>query len=679
MAIKLQAVLAAWKSFDLNTTQHELDETASEITLKQDESDVSRKKLVELLKECKKNFPEESRKLSPMIKSFQNEVDFLSKRSKFAETSFLKNYQKFLDIIDPVPGLEYAIGLERKVCLQEELELENKRMKLTIKEYNEELKEVKNQDITIKSLKDKIKKFEDQMEVTMSNRMKELEKEYTAMYAEKENLLLETHDHGIQKVREVEERCQALQQSLEQSQSELFEVKAKLDDITEAKSSEIDILMNDLERANHQASVAQKQLSELQKSSETESTVGGGNKKDFNPDIHSIELSSLEAEVAGKDKEISQLIGDIKSLQTALANLKETSSTQILALQDEMHHAKMTITNYEARFSQQKDYEEVKRELAIIKSIEFACIDDLNSKSLPNSASSKPLELLLLEKNKTLQNENTTLKLRNEDIASKYDTLEKECSNLKSLTSEQSTLITQLESDLLSIQSMAQIPREATSQMDLLSEAVKSALPNVQSNNSPNLTYSHPSPQIFEEPPPSTASESLVSIISAQRERFKSRNEELEAELLAKGSQVTLIQNELDSLRADNIKLYEKIRFLQSYAGNTQPASDSFPESRYSNQYEHSLDPFRKFSQGEKQKRYSSLSPFEKITLSLGQLILKSKRARTVSFIYVSVLHCLVFLVLYKFAFDESNKRDFYSDCAKKFAEHMSDVHGQNT
>ena len=29
--------------------------------------------------------------------------------------------------------------------------------------------------------------------------------------------------------------------------------------------------------------------------------------------------------------------------------------------------------------------------------------------------------------------------------------------------------------------------------------------------------------------------------------------------------QVTLLQNEMDKLRSDNVKLYEKIRFLQSY------------------------------------------------------------------------------------------------------------------
>lgn len=30
------------------------------------------------------------------------------------------------------------------------------------------------------------------------------------------------------------------------------------------------------------------------------------------------------------------------------------------------------------------------------------------------------------------------------------------------------------------------------------------------------------------------------------------------------------LQNELDSLRADNIKLYEKIKFLQSYPGRVR-------------------------------------------------------------------------------------------------------------
>ncbi|MEQ2217225.1 Protein CASP, partial [Xenoophorus captivus] len=61
--------------------------------------------------------------------------------------------------------------------------------------------------------------------------------------------------------------------------------------------------------------------------------------------------------------------------------------------------------------------------------------------------------------------------------------------------------------------------------------------------------------------------DSLLSIISSQRERFRSRNQELEAENRSMQQTMQALQGELDSLRADNIKLYEKIKFLQSYPG----------------------------------------------------------------------------------------------------------------
>lgn len=666
MAIKLQTVLAAWKSFDLNATQRELDETASEITQKQDESDLSRKKLVEQLKEFKKNIPDETQKLAPLIKSFQNEVDSLSKRSKFAETAFLKNYQKFLDIIDPVPALEYSSGLEKKVCLQEELELENKRLKLTLKEYNEELKEVKNQDVTIKNLKEKIKNYEEQMENALNEKTKDLEKNYAAMYTVKENLLAEAHEQSLQKLKDSEEKCQALQLALEQSQTELFEIKTKLDDITEAKSEEIEILMNDLDRANHQTSIAHKKITELEMQYELFANESN-DKATPTIDIKAIELSSLEAEIAGKDKEISQLISDIKTLESSLNTLRQNSSVQISHLEDKLHQTESTINTYETKLQEMKDYDELKRELGIIKSIEFEGLE--NAKKSLESIASKPLELLLLEKNKGLQNENTALKLGREDLMSKYEDLEKEVKNLKSLTSEQQALITQLESDLSSVQSLSH-QRDSPSQLNLLSEAVRNVSP-VATNQVLNAPESSLNLET------AAATESLLSIVSAQRERFKVRNEELEMELATKSSHLMTIQNEMDSLRADNLKLYEKIRFLQSYEGQRKTACDSFPESRYSNQYEKSLDPFLSFSQKEKQKRYHSLSPFEKITLSIGQLILRNKNARIATFVYVSILHCLIFVVLYKFAYTEAWKRDFYSDCARKFAEHMHDVHGE--
>nr|XP_054511673.1 uncharacterized protein LOC107973094 isoform X4 [Pan troglodytes] len=89
-------------------------------------------------------------------------------------------------------------------------------------------------------------------------------------------------------------------------------------------------------------------------------------------------------------------------------------------------------------------------------------------------------------------------------------------------------------------------------------------------------------------------------------------------------------------------------------------------ELRYSSQYEEHLDPFSSFSKRERQRKYLSLSPWDKATLSMGRLVLSNKMARTIGFFYTLFLHCLVFLVLYKLAWSESMERDCATFCAKK-------------
>ncbi|KAG9348343.1 hypothetical protein JZ751_002078 [Albula glossodonta] len=142
---------------------------------------------------------------------------------------------------------------------------------------------------------------------------------------------------------------------------------------------------------------------------------------------------------------------------------------------------------------------------------------------------------------------------------------------------------------------------------------------------------------------PQEQMDSLLSIISSQRERFRSRNQELEAESRSMQQTLQVLQSELDSLRADNIKLYEKIKFLQSYPGRAGGSDDTV--MRYSSQYEERLDPFASFSKRERQRRYLSLSPWDKATLSMGRVILSNKMARTIAFFYTIFLHLLVFLV----------------------------------
>ena len=68
-----------------------------------------------------------------------------------------------------------------------------------------------------------------------------------------------------------------------------------------------------------------------------------------------------------------------------------------------------------------------------------------------------------------------------------------------------------------------------------------------------------------------------------------------EQQTVAQQQQVGLLQNEMDKLRSDNVKLYEKIKFLQTYPSRPVMFNED-AENRYSTQYEERLDPFSSFS-----------------------------------------------------------------------------------
>uniref|UniRef100_A0A669DJM4 Cut-like homeobox 1b n=1 Tax=Oreochromis niloticus TaxID=8128 RepID=A0A669DJM4_ORENI len=115
MAANAGSMFQYWKRFDLQQLQKELDVTATQLANRQDESEQSRKKLIDLSREFKKNTPEDLRKqVAPLLKSFQGEIDALSKRSKEAEAAFLNVYKKIIDVPDPVPVLELAQQLQLK-------------------------------------------------------------------------------------------------------------------------------------------------------------------------------------------------------------------------------------------------------------------------------------------------------------------------------------------------------------------------------------------------------------------------------------------------------------------------------------------------------------------------------------------------------------------------------------
>nr|XP_012417341.1 PREDICTED: protein CASP isoform X3 [Odobenus rosmarus divergens] len=649
MAANVGSMFQYWKRFDLQQLQRELDATATVLANRQDESEQSRKRLIEQSREFKKNTPE---------------IDALSKRSKEAEAAFLNVYKRLIDVPDPVPALDLGQQLQLKVQRLHDIETENQKLRETLDEYNKEFAEVKNQEVTIKALKEKIREYEQTLKNQAETIALEKEQKLQNDFAEKERKLQETHMSTTSKLEEAEHKVQSLQTALEKTRTELFDLKTKYDEEITAKADEIEMIMTDLERANQRAEVAQREAETLREQlSSANHSLQLASQIQKAPDVEqAIEVltrSSLEVELAAKEREIAQLVEDVQRLQASLTKLRENSASQISQLEQQLSAKNSTLKQLEEKLKGQADYEEVKKELNILKSMEFA-----PSEGSGTQDASKPLEVLLLEKNRSLQSENAALRISNSDLSGRCAELQVHVTEATATAAEQRELIARLEQDLSTIQSIQRPDAEGAAEhgLEKVPEPIKEA----------TALFYGPS-ALASGTLPEGQVDSLLSIISSQRERFRARNQELEAENRLAQHTIQALQSELDSLRADNIKLFEKIKFLQSYPGRSGGGDDT--ELRYSSQYEERLDPFSSFSKRERQRKYLSLSPWDKATLSMGRLVLSNKMARTIGFFYTLFLHCLVFLVLYKLAWSESMERDCATFCAKKFADHLHKFH----
>ncbi|KAM7148972.1 protein CASP isoform 13-T13 [Molossus nigricans] len=643
--------------------KRELDATATVLANRQDESEQSRKRLIEQSREFKKNTPEDLRKqVAPLLKSFQGEIDALSKRSKEAEAAFLNVYKRLIDVPDPAPALDLGQQLQLKVQRLHDIEAENQKLRETLEEYNKEFAEVKNQEVTIKALKEKIREYEQTLKNQAETIALEKEQKLQNDFAEKERKLQETQMSTTSKLEEAEHKVQTLQTALEKTRTELFDLKTKYDEEITAKADEIEMIMTDLERANQRAEVAQREAETLREQlSSANHSLQLASQIQKAPDV-AIEVltrSSLEVELAAKEREIAQLVEDVQRLQASLTKLRENSASQISQLEQQLSAKNSTLKQLEEKLKGQADYEEVKKELNILKSMEFT-----PSEGAGTQDASKPLEVLLLEKNRSLQSENAALRISNSDLSGRCAELQVHVTEAMATVAEQRELIARLEQDLSTIQSIQRPDAEGAAEhgLEKIPEPIKEATALFYGPSAP-ASGTLPEGQV----------DSLLSIISSQRERFRARNQELEAESHLAQHTIQALQSELDSLRADNIKLFEKIKFLQSYPGRGGGSDDT--ELRYSSQYEERLDPFSSFSKRERQRKYLSLSPWDKATLSMGRLVLSNKMARTIGFFYTLFLHCLVFLVLYKLAWSESVERDCATFCAKKFADHLHKFH----
>ncbi|KMT11146.1 hypothetical protein BVRB_5g110790 [Beta vulgaris subsp. vulgaris] len=640
-ASPVSAVANFWKEFDLEKEKSLLDEQGLRIAENQENSQKNRRKLAESTRDFKKASAEEKLNLfNSLLKGYQEEVDNLTKRAKFGENAFLNIYQKLYEAPDPFPALASLPEQDVKIS---ELESENRKMKVELEEFRAEAAHLKNQQATIRRLEERNRQLEQQMEEKVKE-IVEMKQRSLAEENQKTLEVLKEREQSLQdQLRQAKESVTTMQKLHELAQSQLFELRAQSEEETATKQSELSLLMDEVERAQSRLLSLEREKGHLR------SQLQSANEESENKKSDTVDSSSvLESSLSAKEKAISELNMELHKVETTLSNERELHISEIKKLNALLHEKEIALEELKKELQARptaKLVEDLRKKVKILQAVGYNSIEAEDWEIATSGEEMSKLETLLLDKNRKMEHEVTQLKVKLSEKTSVLEAAEAKVSELNVKVDEQQKLIQKLEDDISKGYSSKERRGSLFNDWDL-SESV-SADPSESAEQKHNSADQDQS--------------SMLKVICNQRDRFRARLRETEEEVRQLKDKNRLLTEELEKTKADNVKLYGKIRYVQDYnhervvsRGSKKGSDDlesglsSDVESKYKKIYEDDINPFAAFSRKERDQRYKELGLRDKITLTSGRFLLGNKYARTFAFFYTIGLHILVFTCLYR-------------------------------
>lgn len=429
----------------------------------------------------------------------------------------------------------------------------------------------------------------------------------------------------------------------------------------------LELVAGDLERMSEKAANLERELeNERSRMAEMQSSPDA---VPVQESIDAMAVANLESEVAAKERELSQVLDDYRELQDAHAQMNASTTNRMAGYDAALETRAAEIGVLEAKLQGYGDYDTMKHELDVLKGIEF------KSEMAQSGGAAKSLDALLASKNRSLEAANTDLKRDSARLAARLQMLEVDSNTANATVQEQAGLIARLEGDLTIVQvggggggsggggggsggvangGFSDVPLHGGGAGTEVTESVLTGKTETQG-----------------------ADESLLPIISSQRDRFRARNIEIEAENRQHQTVIATLRSEMETVRKDNVKLYEKLKFVQGYQGGGGGSGGGGDDAtkRYSQGYEESINPFKAFSAKEKQRKYMNMSPADKISIALSRWVLSNKTARLFFVVYLLILHFLIFFVTAHVSHQASSQTPIAEECMHRFAEHMSHLH----
>ncbi|KAI5867164.1 CASP C terminal-domain-containing protein [Durotheca rogersii] len=661
-ANRFQHAISAWRSIDLSSLVSTLDNTASDIVTFQRDSTVQRKDLAQKTKDFRKL--DDATKLveiKSLLKAYQTFIDLLTNHSKSTNSAFLQIYSALENAPDPYPLLEASVD---SMLMAEDtlpkLTEENQHLQDNVVKLTSQLEETESR-LQTESANRK------QLETTLETKVREVESSWVAVLDEKK-------DNWEAKEKTLEDKIESQDRLLTEIKAS-YEVNQRLKGSENADadgnhghvaSAELEMVNSDLERTSAR-------LAEIEARNEQLRLELAQSKSQVSAPAPVLEDDPAYMRMRSEN---SSLIRKLDSARVEKEAFKRDIDTRLRGLEREVGLLKEERDGLRAKVQKWNDYEDIKQELEVLKSIEFATgdDDDVLAASEANGSASKgkgdTLEQLLLARNKRLSDELTILRVSHQDLQGRLENLQEEMSKTNADLERSQNLNAQLENDLASLQSQSQnaFPSGASVAGTYTRYAPSIAPGRRGGRASPTSSIiSGFDPRTMGGEPMGGGS-GILPMITAQRDRFKKRNAQLEGELSESHRTISQLRQEIAALQKDNLQLYEKTRYVSTYnrsgpsassasayASNPNPpivamggtGSPGIALDRYKQAYESNISPFAAFRGRESARAYKRMSFPERVVYSITRMVLASRTSRNLFAAYCVALHILVFFSLY--------------------------------
>mmetsp|Transcript_25752 Transcript_25752/g.37422 ORF Transcript_25752/g.37422 Transcript_25752/m.37422 type:complete len:832 (+) Transcript_25752:45-2540(+) len=571
-----------------------------------------------------------------------------------------------------------------------------------VAEYEVEFRGLKNQDITIRKLEAKIVELQENRDNEINKQLKKAQEDLAETEGRRAAEALEREAAMERRLQSVELELRAERAGREATQVHLLEADEGAGEREAAWEAQRQILVDDAERLREMLHDATRERDEfrlrvaaLDDADETKTTVdslsptapGALSSSPVGMAEMMAERKAFEAEVAELTVMSTSLREELRSLEESTTEEKRAMQSNIKSLERERNSLSLAVSSLEAELANapsQSSIEKMKHELRILKRLEYNVVDadaekDPEMTTGGEKDNDDDLETVLVAKLRKMETELLRERREKGEYLKERDGLKSEVVAAESAKIAAEELVACLEEDLqraISSHTVASTTDSKTQKdfiplptpsdpntlqqiLDPTATPISSTLPKAEG------TIAQSSPLTAAAAERANDDHSVATIILAQRDRLRARCDALEAERDSFKRELQVQVQAAESLKSDNAKLYEKVRYLQNFSSKSSRMGGSSGTHGRNNRievgmgdrdldlealeqrYEASVDPFRQFGRAERQRKLREMSPMERVVFIVAKTVLGSKEMRKALFFYVIGMHLLVFITTY--------------------------------